>query len=250
MVLLLNQDLDAAQAYLEAHQHPAVAQRFKQQRAAGSKTLLRMFQEPERTVTVFGWLGWIWSAVYTPVSQSIWLAVHVSSDDGAVQLVRALAIGVSALGLTFDIKQRYGAVLGRKLGSWAFVAFNVYHATVCLILGIEAAVLLILGALHIDSMPIPLFVIYPIFALIWAAASWKLIPPIDGGRPGKNIFLDVLMGAFAGIFVAAPAFGLWQSRKFDADTGFGGYHETGLNLGDYLNCESASVLDKFAAIMP
>ncbi|KAF2651901.1 hypothetical protein K491DRAFT_605990 [Lophiostoma macrostomum CBS 122681] len=223
-------------------------------RARGSKSLFKMFKEPERTVTVFGWLGWVWSAIYTPISQSIWLAVHVGTDDGAVQLVRALAIGVSALGLTFDFKQRYGAVLGRKLGSWAFILFNVWNATACLLLGVESAVLLISGAVHIDFTPIPILVIYPIFSIIWAVVSWKIIPPIDGARPGKNILLDILMGAFAGLFVAAPAFGLWQSRKFDADAASNGFFgedaPSGLSLGDFLGCEGASVLEKFAAIMP
>jgi hypothetical protein len=64
----------------------------------------------------------------------------------------------------------------------------------------------------------------------------------------------MLMGAFAGVFVAAPALILWQSRKFDADAasnGFSGFEDaSGLSLGDFLGCEGASLLEKFAAIMP
>ncbi|KAF2680425.1 hypothetical protein K458DRAFT_373734 [Lentithecium fluviatile CBS 122367] len=213
---------------------------------------------PERTVTAFGWLGWAWSALYTPVSQSIWLSVNFTSDNGALQLVRALAIAVSALGLTFDYKQRYAASLGRRWGAWAFVTFNAWNSAACLLLGVEATILLIHGALHIDMKPIPLLVAYPIFAIIWATASWKFLPPIDGARPGMNIFADVLMGAFAGLFVAGPAFGLWKSEEFNnlvrekaGHMGMGyGTPGSGTSLGDFLSCESASFWEKFAAIMP
>jgi hypothetical protein len=205
-------------------------------------------KQPERTINAFGWLGWAWSAIYTPISQSIWLSVHITSDNGSLQLVRALAIAVSALGLTFDYKQRYAALLGRKWGAWAFVIFNVWNATACTLLGIESTALLIHGALNVSFTPIPLLVAYPIFSVIWAYVSWRFLPPIDGAWPGKNIVIDVLVGAFAGLFVTAPAFALWQSSKFDAD--IGGTSESGLSLGEFLGCESATVLQKFAAVMP
>ncbi|KAJ4291953.1 hypothetical protein N0V90_009851 [Kalmusia sp. IMI 367209] len=254
----LTQEMNAAQEHLAANYHPAFAAQFQQQRNIGGSLFSRIFKQPERTVSVFGWLGWAWSAIYTPISQSIWLAVHITDSDGALQLVRALAIGVSALGLTFDYKQRYGAAAAKKWGSWAFVVFNVWNASACLLLGVEAIALLIHGALNVSFTPVPLLVAYPIFSIIWAWASWRYLPPIDGARPGMNIFADVLMGAFAGIFVAGPAFGLWQSRKFDDETaamtanfwGESSASSTGLSLGDYLNCQGASVLEKFAAIMP
>lgn len=205
----------------------------------------------ERNVTVLGWVGWIWSALYTPVSQTIWLSVHITSSDGLQQLVRALAIGVSALGLTYDYKQRYAAVLGRRYGAWSFAAFNAWNATACLLLGMEALILLIHSAMNIHEVPIPLVVAYPIFSVVWSTISLAAIPPSDGAVSG-NIFAGALMGAFVGVVVAAPAFGLWQDAQFTDEIAdmMGKTAPEGLSLGDFLACESASVWAKFAAIMP
>jgi hypothetical protein len=209
-----------------------------------------VMKQPERTVTVFGWLGWAWSAVYTPIAQSIWLSVNFTSRNGPLQLVRALAIAVSALGLTFDYKQRYAASIGQKWGAWAFVGFNVWNSAACLLLGVESAVLLLRGALNIDSIPIFVYVVIPFFSIVWAAVSWKILPPIDGARPGINIVADILMGAFAGIFVSAPAIILWQSEQFERDHMLSETSTSGMGLSEFLSCESASILEKFAAIMP
>lgn len=215
----------------------------------------------KREVTVFGWLGWCWSAVYTPISQTIWVATNVKSDGaGGIMMVRAVAIGVSALALTFDTKQRYGASLGRKWGSWAFVVFNLWNATACLLLGIEAGAIAIIGATHLEFLQqFPaLYAIYPVFMAVWAFLSFKIIPPTDGSRPGWNIFLDILMGAFAGLFVSAAAFAYLQNAQFN-DTvdqqeaefyGTDSSASRGLDLGAYLSCEGASFWDKFAAVAP
>ena len=232
-----------------ANKHPlASLARAHMSSRPGKKPMLG---KVEQTVTFFGWLGWIWSAIYTPLSQTIWFSVHITSADGIHQFVRALAIGVSALGLTFDYKQRYAAALGRRRGAWAFVAFNVWNSAACLLLGVEALVLLIHGAMNIDNLPVPLVVVYPIFSIIWAAASWRFLPPIDGARP-SNIIAGILMGAFAGLFVAAPAFSIWQDAKFAEKVAdmMGESAPEGLSLGDFLACESASVWAKFAAVMP
>lgn len=233
----LANEIFIAEQNLQNNYHPAVAAQFQQQKntTAGRRILHAIFKQAGRDVTVFGWL-----------------AVHIPTDEGALLFDRGLAIGVSALGLTFDYKQRYGAALARKWGSWTFVVFNVWNSTACFLLGLEALALLIRGAMNMSDHPIPLYVAYPIFCCIWAGASWKFLPPIDGARPGLHIVADVLMGAFAGIFVAAPAFALWQNNKFDADTAkmFGQDPAPGLSLGDFLNCEGASVLAKFAAVMP
>lgn len=74
--------------------------------------------------------------------------------------------------------------------------------------------MLVLGVLNL-SVPIPLLVIYPIFSIIWACGSWLVLPPRDGAMPKFNIVAGVLMGAFAGLFVAAPAFALFQDSTFD-----------------------------------
>lgn len=222
--------------------------------AAHLKAARRWFKPPVRTVNIFGWLGWSWSAIYTPISQSIWLGTHIATEDrGILLIVRALAIAVSALSLTFDYKQRYGAQLGRKWGSWAFVTFNVWTSTVCLGLGIESAVLLIVGATRLKTTPVFVFPVYAFFSIVWAAASWKFLPPLDASRPGFHIVADLLMGAFAGIFVAAPAFILWRSTEFDKN--FDGMYgqsssSEGLSLNEFLKCSEASFWEKFAAVMP
>jgi hypothetical protein len=212
---------------------------------------LLITKPPKRTVDLFGWLAWIWSALYTPLSHTIWLSVHFTSSNGPLQLVRALAIGVSALSLTFDYKQRYAASLRR---GWAFLLFNMWNAIACTLLGSYTLALLIRGAINLSGggTPIVPFIVYPIFAVIWAAVSWRALPPMDGARPGFNIFADVAMGCFAGVFVAAPGFVLWQSATFDAQVGemMNGTGEEGLSLGDYLGCQGASFWGKFAAVMP
>jgi hypothetical protein len=234
-----------------------------------------MPKSPTRDVHAFGWLGWIWSAIYTPISHSIWLFVHIDSTRGALLLVRALAIAVSALGLTFDYKARYGAKLSR---GWLYFIFNIWNSLACILLGAEATVLLVKGFLNLDSeiSLIPFAVIYPVFSVIWAVASWRFLPPIDAARPGVNsefplyssfvriltvyvVFVDVAMGAFAGLFVAAPAFGLWQSSKFDegsaANRAAFGFSNSdsgttdGVGLSEFLSC-GVSVLEKWAAFMP
>lgn len=218
----------------------------------GSPPKTRVLAQIDQSVTVFGWLGWTWSAIYTPISQTIWVCVHLgSATSGINQCVRALAIGVSALGLTFDYKARYGAVLGRKWGAWAFLAFNCWTAGACLLLGVEALVLLVHGATQIEDPPIPLLVAYPILCLVWAAGSWAFLAPVDGAR-STNIIAGVLMGAFAGVAVAAPSFALWQNADFDqrAAEMMGESGPGGLDLGAFLACEGASVWAKFAAVMP
>jgi hypothetical protein len=142
-----------------------------------------MPKTPERTVHAFGWLGWIWSAIYTPISHSIWLFVHINSTRGALLLVRALAIAVSALGLTFDYKARYGAKLGR---GWMYLVFNIWNSLACILLGVEATILLVKGFLNLDVKPIPFLIIYPLFSCFWAWISWRFLPPIDAARPGVN----------------------------------------------------------------
>ena len=234
-----------------SHDSSATAVEVQQEQNPVAKHLRRASKPAERTVSIFGWLGWIWSAIYTPISHSIWLAVHITSDsESALLIVRALAIGVSALGLTFDYKHRYGAALARRCGSWAFVAFNVWNSTACLLLGCEAFALLVRGAMNQSDLPVFACVLYAVFSCIWAAGSWVFLPPIDGARPGFHIVADVFMGAFAGIFVAAPAFTLWQDNKFKADAPWAYGAEPGMGLSEFLQCQGASVLEKVAAVLP
>ncbi|PQE30866.1 hypothetical protein CJF32_00009071 [Rutstroemia sp. NJR-2017a WRK4] len=72
----------------------------------------------------------------------------------------------------------------------------------------------------------------------------------------SGYILDVGMGAFAGIFLAAPAFGFYQSSSFDEKYGnfdsLSGSTSNGADgqtLAEYLQCETR-VWKKFAAIFP
>jgi hypothetical protein len=73
----------------------------------------------------------------------------------------------------------------------------------------------------------------------------------DGGRPG-NVFWSILVGAFMGLFVAAPAFALQQNASFNEKVAqlMGEDGPEAVNLGDYLICEGVSLAAKFAAVMP
>lgn len=212
---------------------------------------------PQREVNWKGWLGWCWSALYTPVSQTIWVAINGPNPNNAtVKLVRALAIGVSALGLTFDTRRRYAAALARRTGRpWAGTLFAAWSALMCVLLGAEALSLLIVGAVQLVSRgQLPVFVpfVYAFFTCVWAWVSWRFLPPADGSRAGINIVADALMGVFAGIFVAAPALVLWRDRVWDERAAgiMGAQASGGQDLAAYLGCEGGSVLGKFAAIMP
>lgn len=202
-------------------------------------------------VTVMGWIGWIYSGLFAPTTQIIWFVAHISrSDDGATKLVKGLSIAVSALPLCIDCKARYGAALEQRYGAaWLRYAFNITNAVSCLLQGVICATLLISGVLTFDKtagfgVPTMLLVVYPIFSLLWLYVSLQFIPIRDGGQKRSDHWYgylpDIGMGIFAGFFLAAPAFGLFQ------DNGGSGYGD----LKSFLGCESVALWQKFAAVMP
>lgn len=78
-------------------------------------------------------------------------------------------------------------------------------------------------------------------------------PPRDPSISGSGIVGDVLAGALAGVFLAAPAFAVWQDAKFngDAATSTGsGTSELGLPLGKYISFEGSLIWRRFTAIFP
>lgn len=257
----VHEDYPTGGQYEEQQRHGLLDNTQHQPTTARSIIRKPPFRNIERNVNWTGWLGWIWSAIYMPISETIWVCVNLNSSTSGVQhLVRALAIGVSALGLTFDYKQRYGAALGQRWGAWAFLTFNMWNTGACLLLGVEALILLIHGTVKLERKPIPLLVAYPVFSVVWAVGSWIFLPPIDGERPWPPtkkgrvwvVLAGTLMGAFAGVFVAAPAFALWRNASFDehAAASSGQSPDAGLELADYLACEGVSAWAKFAAVMP
>ncbi|KAK9771999.1 putative Amino acid transporter transmembrane domain-containing protein [Seiridium cardinale] len=221
-----------------------------------------------RDVTFLGWVGWVWTALYAPVSQILWVAANVSNhSNAAVKIVKALTVAVTALPLCIDCRVRYGEALAGRIGVWAKHLFNFTNSLSCLLQGVLCAVLLITGALDLRSsdsgFPIPILIIYPIFSLVWMAASLRLLPVRDGARRRAaqrhwtGILLDIGVGAFAGLFVAAPAFALYQSASFDEKySSSGGWPSSSSSesvgasgLSEYLRCET-QVWKKFTAVFP
>jgi hypothetical protein len=221
-------------------------------------------------VTFLGWVGWIWAGLIAPIAQLLWVAANISNrSNGAVKIVKGLTVAVTALPLCIDSRVRYGEALAGSGNrrSWAKRAFNLTNSLSCLLQGVICTILLITGAINLNQsstfgFPTPIFALYPIFSLIWMYGSLIILPVRDGGRRRaaqdhwSGYILDVGMGAFAGIFLAAPAFGLYQSTSFDEKYGdfdsFSGSTSSGADgqtLTEYLQCE-ASVWKKVAAIFP
>lgn len=102
-------------------------------------------------VTVLGWIGWLYTAVYSPIVQVLWLAENWTAASGSLKFFRAFGISIAVLSLTIDIKRRYASTLSdtKYLGSPACVAFKIIHAVGAFGMGIMCAALLIKGA--IDS---------------------------------------------------------------------------------------------------
>ena len=219
--------------------------------------------------TFLGWTGWVYSAIYSPIIQILWLHQNWGKASAVLKIVRGLGISVSALGLTIDTKKRYATRLSkaRCCGPPAGVAFKLISAASTFGMGVLSVALLVKAAVE-DSKDIQWYVIviYCFFSVVWAFASYKIIPPQDGSKINSNaagpafrgenkvlkIIVDVLVGAFAGLFVAAPAFAVYQSASFDADSGFdsGSESDSGLSLNEYLSCEGVQVWQKMVAVLP
>ena len=206
-----------------------------------------------RKVTVLGWMGWVYTALYSPVVQILWLAANWTSASASLKIVRGLGISVTALGLTIDTKKRYAETLrgSTALGRVACVAFKLTNAGSAFGMGAMCAALLIKGAIEL-GLKWYFFVLYCLFMVIWAAVSFRFIPVQDGGVGGAGIVLDTLMGAFAGVFLAAPAFFIMRSAEQPTVSldGFETPKSGQASLNDYLSCESVAVWRKVAAVLP
>lgn len=217
----------------------------------------------DRRVTAFGWLGWTYGALIAPITLMLWTAANFgNSNAGPAKIVKGLTVAVSALPLCIDCKTRFGAALRRRTGVvWMSYAFDLTNSLSCLLQGGISAALLITGVLQtnaaLDSnpdypsgsgIPLPFVGIYPIFCLIWMAASLRILPLRDGARGPSNIILNFLVGAFAGLALAAPAFALWQNASFDEKYGGDGGGGSS-SLADYLSCETQA-WRRFAAVAP
>lgn len=216
-------------------------------------SIKRMNGRLTKEVTVLGWIGWLYTAIYSPIVQILWLAENWSAASGPLKFVRAFGISIAALSLTIDTKKRYATKLSdtKYLGSPACVAFKIINGISAFGMGIMCAALLIKGAID-ASLEWYIIVIYCIFSVIWAVASFQICPVQDGGVKGFGLIPDVIMGAFAGIFLAAPAFAVMQTAEQPTlgSDGFSTPESGQASLNDYLSCESVAVWQKFVAIFP
>ena len=243
----------------------------------GKKSIFTPRADLDRSVAPLGWISLLYTALWAPITQVLFLAANLSRPDGvttglgAAKLVKGLTVAVTALPLCIDCRVRYADSLRWKPGRYAL---NLFVGTSCLFQGAVCATLLISGLVDMirdsDSdrengssrtslgggggrrgFPIlaVVGVIYVLFALVWMFGSFAMLPMRDGGRKGAGkthwagYLLDVGVGAFAGVFLAAPAIALYVRNS----SGFGG---SGMeDLADYLSCEE-EVWRKIAAILP
>ncbi|GAB1314709.1 hypothetical protein MFIFM68171_04919 [Madurella fahalii] len=206
----------------------------------------------DRGVTALGWIGLAYTALFAPATQILFVAANASRHDiGAAKIVKGLTVAVTALPLCIDCRVRYADSL-----RWGRYAFNLFLSLSCLLQGAICATLLVTGLLDLSrgssSRGPPLQIlgpVYVIFALIWMAASFAVLPMRDGGRKGAGkthwagYIFDAGIGAFAGVFLAAPAIILYSTATF-------GNSSSGVSdLAAYLSCES-QIWRKFAAVAP
>jgi len=185
--------------------------------------------------------------------QILWVAENWTAASGSLKLVRGLGVSISAISLTIDTKKRYASKIeeARYCDAFASALFKIVNGVSASGMGIICVALLIKGAVDLN-LAWDVFVIYCVFVLIWTAANFALCPVQDGGIKGFGIIPDVLMGAFAGLFLAAPAFDLMQSAEQPTLTsgGFSTPDSGQTSLKKYLACEDVAVWQKFVAIFP
>jgi len=228
----------------------------------------------DRGVTIIGWFSLGYTAVFAPTTQILFLLANASrSDIGGAKLVKGLTVAITALPLCIDCRTRYAD----KLGAGKY-ALNLFLALSCLVQGGICAALLVTGVMDLKSPssgsgsgsgsgsrfgnrpsssppsgfgpPTGLIVgVYIFFALIWMAVSFAILPMRDGGRKGAGkihwagYLIDMLVGAFAGIFLAAPAIALYSGATFRSGS------SGSADLGEYLSCET-EIWKKVAAVLP
>ena len=161
---------------------PETSQAVAQGESQGDKKtwvslIKRMNDRLIKEVTVLGWIGWLYAAIYSPIVQILWLAENWSAASGPLKFVRAFGISITALSLTIDTKNRYATKLSntKYLGSPACVAFKIINGVSAFGMGIMCAALLIKGAID-ASLEWYIIMLYCIFSIIWAAASFQIGP--------------------------------------------------------------------------
>ena len=183
-----------------------------------------------------------------PFVQILWVAENWTAASGSLKLVRGLGVSISAISLTIDTKKRYASKTeeARYCDAFASALFKIVNGVCAFGMGIICVALLTKGAVDLN-LAWYFFVIYCVFIVIWTAASFAIWPVQDGGIKGFGIVPDVLMGAFAGLFLGAPAF---AEQPIMTSGGFLTPDSGQASLKKYLSCEKVAVWQKFVAIFP
>lgn len=193
-------------------------------------------------VSVLGLIGWWYAACYAPLTSIVWVVSNFSDQHGAIKLARAIVIAVIALPLTIDTKARYGKALARNCGAWSADVFNIVHGLSCLTLGVVSTILLVLGAVQVQLQWF-MYLVYMLFVCVWTGVSYGLIAPGDrstGSDRVQEYLKGFVMGCFACLWVAAPAFNVYRDSE----------KTPGLNLAAYLACEPEALWRKCVAVLP
>ena len=156
---------------------------------------------------------------------------------------RAIGVGAAALPSTFDTRARYGRALGRVCG-WqpAELVFGILTAASTLTLSVVSFIELGHAARQAGKLGLSA-VLHVVFTLAWTFFGLETASPRDGGKDmGKwrSVLGGVGMGAFGGVFVAAPAFVIMLTAA----------RQPGMGLSDYLRCESVAWWQKMVAVLP
>lgn len=192
--------------------------------------------------TFLGWVGWIYSTLYSPTIEILWLVENWHNAPGSLKFVRSLGVAVAALPLTMDTRSRYGAALGQLVGTWARCLFNFITATSCMILGIISAILMCLA---VQQLGIRWYIVmlYIIFAFLWMWHGMSFAIPHDESRLVNSwgkFLAGLAMGCFGGCSLAAPAFVLFTNAP----------SSPGVGLVEYIKCDSIATWKKIVALSP
>jgi hypothetical protein len=199
-------------------------------------------QHKEQSVTFLGCFGWLYSAVWSPTREILWLIENWETSSASLKIVRALGVAVAGIPLTIDTRNRYGELLGKVLGTWARCIFNLITATSCMTLGIISAMLM---GLAVQQAEIKWYfvLIYVVLSLIWGFAGMSFMVPHDDSESRYSfgrIIGGIFIGCFSGCFLAAPAFILsYTAQTFP-----------GVGVLDYVECKSVTTWRKVVALSP
>ena len=193
-------------------------------------------------VSFLGWVGWIYTTLYSPAIQVMWLLENWTKASTGLKIARAIGVSVAALPSTFDTRARYGEALGKRCGQPAAWIFGMLTAASTITLTGVSVTELGLAAKEMGKLA-GVSAIYVVFLLLWTWFSFESASPHDEAKHlggWANRLGGLGMGVFAGAFVATPAFGVMMVAQ----------DHPGLGLSAYVQCEGAAWWQKMVAVLP